>query len=101
MATSKAKATPDKMADKTDGQNLPPDWMMFPALNEAWTKSADETIAVMTERIVRYKALSISGAPAERSRARLIAQSYVQVHAVLQELNTAQKRAASAEHKVI
>jgi hypothetical protein len=101
MAAPQTKVKPDKMADTADEQNLPPDWMMFPALNEAWTKSADETIAVMAERIARYKALSISGAPAERSRARLIAQSYVQVHAVLQELNTAQKRAASAEHKVI
>jgi hypothetical protein len=101
MAAPQTKATPDKMSDTTDEQSLPPDWMMFPALNEAWTKSPDETIAVMTERIARYKALSISGAPAERSRARLIAQSYVQVHAVLQELSTTQKRAASAEHKVI
>lgn len=101
MATPQSKATSNKIADTTDGQNLLPEWMMFPALNEAWEKSADETIAVMTERIANYKALSISAAPAERSRARLIAQGYVQVHAVLQELNTAHKRAASAERKII
>ena len=101
MATARTKATPDKSAGTTDGHDLPPEWMMFPALNEAWTRSADETIAVMAERIASYKALSASASLAERSQARLIAQSYVQVHAVLQELNAAQKKATSAERKTI
>jgi hypothetical protein len=75
--------------------------MIFPALNEAWIQSADGTIALMAERIKTFQALPVSAPPAERARARLIAQSYTQVHAVLQELNATDRKAASAEQKSI
>jgi hypothetical protein len=101
MTNPQIKATSDKTADAIGEQTLPPDWMMFPTLNEAWTQSADATIALMAERSKTYQALAASAPPAERARARLIAQSYVQVHAVLQELHSTSKRLASSERTII
>ena len=91
----------DKPAGSIDKQALLPDWMMFPVLNEAWIQSADGAVALMAERIKTFQELSNSTAPAERVRARLIAQSYVQVHTVLQELNATCKKTASNERKVV
>jgi hypothetical protein len=55
----------------------------------------------MAERIKTFQALTTSAPPAERARVRLIAQSYIQVHTVLQELNATYKKTASAERKTI
>lgn len=101
MTTARRTTTLDKPAGTTDKQTLLPDWMTFPTLNEAWIQSADGTIALMAERIKTFQALTTSAPPTERARARLIAQSYLQVHAVLQELNTTYKKTASAERKTI
>ena len=99
MTTGQRTTTHDKTAGTTDEQTLPPDWMIFPALNEAWIQSADGTIALMAERIKTFQALTTSAPPAERARVRLIAQSYIQVHTVLQELYATYKKTASAERK--
>lgn len=99
--TGQRTTTRDKTTGTTDEQTLPPDWMIFPALNEAWIQSADGTIALMAERIKTFQALITSAPPAERARVRLIAQSYIQVHTVLQELNTTCKKTASIERKTI
>ena len=96
--TNGQTTTRDKTTDNTDKQMLPPEWMIFPALNEAWIQSADGTIALMSERIKTVQSLSTSAHPAERPRVRLIAQSYIQVHTVLQELAT-YKKTASTERK--
>lgn len=101
MTTARRTTTLDKPAGTTDKQMLLPDWMTFPTLNEAWILSADGTIALMAERIKTFQALTASSPPTERARARLIAQSYLQVHAVLEELNTTYKKTASAERKTI
>jgi hypothetical protein len=101
MTTARRTTTRDKSDDPTDNQTLPPDWMVFPTLNEAWIQSADSTIALMAERINTFHALAASAPPTERVRARLIAQSYIQVHAILQELNATYKKTASAERKTI
>lgn len=101
MTTGQRTTTRDKTAGATDEQALPPDWMIFPALNEAWIQSADGTIALMADRIKTFQALTTSAPPAERARARLIAQSYIQVHTVLQELNATYKKTASAERKTV
>jgi hypothetical protein len=101
MTTARRTTTRDKSDDATDKQTLLPDWMAFPTLNEAWIQSADGTIALMAERIKTFQALTASAPPTERARARLIAQSYLQVHAVLQELNTPYKKTSSAERKTI
>jgi hypothetical protein len=100
MMTPQRKVT-DKTAGSVDEQTLLPDWMMFPALNEAWIQSADGTVALMAGRIKTFQELSSSTSPAERVRARLIAQSYVHVHAVLQELSATCKKTASTERKDI
>ena len=101
MTTGQRTTTRDKTAGATDERALPPDWMIFPALNEAWIQSADGTIALMAERIKTFQALTTSAPLAERARVRLIAQSYIQVHTVLQELNATFKKTASAERKTI
>ncbi|HTF63145.1 MAG TPA: hypothetical protein VK638_10585 [Edaphobacter sp.] len=101
MTIAQRTTTLDKPAGTTDEQMLPPDWMMFPTLNEAWIQSAEGTIALMAERINTFQALTSSAPPAERVRTRLIAQSYIQVHTVLQELNATYKKTASAESKAI
>jgi hypothetical protein len=101
MTTTQRTTTLDKTASTADEQTLPPDWMTFPALNEAWVQSADGTIALLAERIKTFQALTTSAPPAERARARLIAQSYIQVHTVLQELNATYKKPPSAERKTI
>jgi hypothetical protein len=90
----------DKKISPIDEQKLLPDWMMFPALNEAWLQSADGIVALMAERIKTFRELSSSTAPAERVKARLIVQSYVQVHVVLQELNATCKKTAATEQKI-
>jgi hypothetical protein len=95
------KPMSDRTASAINEPTLPPDWMMFPALNEAWTQSADATIALMAERIKAFKTLAASASPAELTRARLIAQSYVRVHAVLQELYSTSKHLASFERTII
>lgn len=99
MTTGQRTTTRDTTADNTDKQALPPDWMIFPALNEAWIQSADGTIALMAERLKTFQALTTSAPLAERARVRLIAQSYIQVHTVLQELYATYKKTASAERK--
>jgi hypothetical protein len=99
MTTPQRTATLDKTAGTTDEQTLPPDWMMFPSLNNAWMQSAEATIALMAERFKTFQALATSAPPAERARARLIAQGYIQVHTVLQELNATYKKTASAKRK--
>ena len=101
MTIPQRKATPEKTAGTIGEQPLPPDWMMFPALNEAWMQSAAGTIALMAERSKAFQSLAASAPPAERARARLIAQTYIQVHTVLQELNATYKKIASAERKTI
>jgi hypothetical protein len=101
MTTGQKTTTRDKTAGTPDEQMLPPDWMIFPALNEAWIQSADGTIALLAERIKTFQALTTSAPPPERARVRLIAQSYIQVHTVLQELNATYKKTASAERKTI
>jgi hypothetical protein len=101
MTTAQRTTTRDKTAGTTDKQTLAPDWMIFPALNEAWIQSAEGAIALMAERVKTFQALTASCPPAERPRARLITQSYIQVHTVLQELNATYKKIASAERKTI
>jgi hypothetical protein len=101
MTTGQRTTTRDKTDGTNDEQTLPPDWMIFPALNEAWIQSASGTIALMAERIKTFQALTTSAPPAERARVRLIAQSYIQVHTVLQELNATCKKTASVERKAI
>jgi hypothetical protein len=101
MTSGQRTTTRDKTAGTTDEQTLSPDWMIFPALNEAWIQSASGTIALMAERIKTFQALTTSAPPAERARVRLIAQSYIQVHTVLQELNATCKKTASVERKAI
>jgi hypothetical protein len=97
MTSPHKNTTRGKAAGDIDEQMLPPDWMMFPALNEAWTQSAEATIALMAERSKVYQALATSAPSAERARARLIAQSYAQVHAVLRELHSTSQNSASPE----
>jgi hypothetical protein len=97
MISPHKKTTLDKAAGDIDEQMLPPDWMMFPALNEAWTGSAEATIALMAERSKAYQALAASAPPAERARARLIAQGYLHVHVVLRELHSTSKGSASSD----
>jgi hypothetical protein len=75
--------------------------MIFPNLNEAWIQSADGIIALIAERIKTFQALAASAPPTERVRARMVAQSYIQVHAVLQELIATYKKTASPERKTI
>jgi hypothetical protein len=99
MTTGQRTTTSDKTPGTADEQTLPPDWMIFPALNEAWIQSADGTIALMAERIKTFQALTTSAHPAERARMRLIAQGYIQVHTVLQELYATYKKTASAERE--
>jgi hypothetical protein len=99
MTIQQRKAPLGKTTTSIDEQTRLPDWLMFPALNEAWMQSADGTIALMAERSKTFQELSASAPTAERARARLIAQSYVQVHSVLQELNATSKKIASAERK--
>ncbi|RZU42244.1 hypothetical protein [Edaphobacter modestus] len=99
MNTPQRKTMPDETASAADENKLPPDWMIFSALNAAWIQSPDGTIKLMAERIMTFQGLGTSAAPAERVRARLIAQSYVQVYAVLQELNATYKKTAYAERK--
>jgi hypothetical protein len=99
MTIRQIKATPERTAETIDERALPPDWMTFPALNEAWMHSVDGTIELMAERSKTYKALATSAPPAERARARLIAQSYIRVHAVLHELRATYKQTATAERK--
>jgi hypothetical protein len=91
----------DKMASTADEHTVPPDWMVFPALNAAWLQSPDGTITLMAERIETFQGLSTSAVPAERIRARIIAQSYAHIHAVLVELNNTYKKTASTERKGI
>jgi hypothetical protein len=69
-----------------DNQEMLPEWLTFPVLAEAWGQSAEKTIANMADRAAYYQELSVSAPPMERVHARLIAKSYSQVHAVLQEL---------------
>jgi hypothetical protein len=97
MTIRQIKATPERTAETIDERALPPDWMTFPALNEAWMHSVDGTIELMAERSKTFQALIASSPPAERARARLIAQSYVRVHAVLLELHATHKTTTSAE----
>lgn len=97
--TPQRKTTPDTTTGTIDEQRLLPDWMMFPALNEAWMRSADGLIAHMEERSKTSQALTTSAPPAERARARLVAQSYIRVHAVLQELNDTCKKTTSTDRK--
>ena len=97
MAAISSKKTTNETANSVDESHTPPDWMMFPALNEAWMKSADEVIALMAKRISSYQAIGLTASPAERSKARLIAQSYAQVHSVLKELKARQENAASGK----
>ncbi|MBB6142588.1 hypothetical protein HNQ77_000526 [Silvibacterium bohemicum] len=96
MTATSSKKT-NETTDSADESHTPPDWMMFPALNEAWIKSADEVIDLMAERVSSYEVIGLSGAPAERSKARLIAQSYAQVHSVLKELKASQENAVSGK----
>ena len=58
MTTGQRTTTRDKTASTTDEQTLPPDWMIFAALNEAWIQSADDTIALIAERIKTFQALA-------------------------------------------
>ena len=99
MTTRPKHATSERAADTIDDRALPPDWMTFPALNEAWMHSVDGTIELMAERSRAFQALIDSAPPAERARARLIAHSYVRVHAVLQELRATYKHTTPAEQK--
>ena len=99
MTTRPKNATSERTAETIDDQALPPDWMTFPALNEAWTHSLDGTITLMADRSRAFQALIASAPPAERARARLIAHSYIRVHAVLQELRATYNHTASAERK--
>jgi hypothetical protein len=101
MTAAQKPTTLDKAAGTAEQQTLLPDWMMFQALNEAWIQSADGTIALMAERIKTFQSLAASAPAAERARARLIAQSYIHVHNVLQELNATCKKTSSAELKTI
>ena len=101
MTIRPIKATIERTAGSTDDQTLPPDWMTFPALNEAWTHSVDGTLALMVERRKTLQALIASAPPAERARARLLAHSYVRVHAVLEELNSAYTDTTSTERNAI
>jgi hypothetical protein len=66
------------------------EWLTFPALAEVWAHSPEKTIAHLADRAAHYKSLSESAAPADRVRDRLIAVSYERVHALLEELYTAQ-----------
>ena len=92
---------PVDTSETSDEHTLAPDWMIFPALSSAWDQSAEGTITLMAERIKLFQGLASSAAPQERVRARLIAQSYVQVHAVLKELNATYKKTASVQDKAI
>jgi hypothetical protein len=99
MITPPRKPALNKTGDTIDDRTQLPDWMMFPSLNEAWKRSADDLITLMAERIKTFDALAASAPPAERAQARLIAQSYARVHAVLQELNATCKKTPSTERR--
>jgi hypothetical protein len=101
MINGKKNATREQTAGTADEQPLPPDWMMFPSLNEAWSRSVDGTIALMEVRIKTFQALCDSAPPTERARVRLILRSYIQVHAVLRELNATSEKTAPVKRKTI
>jgi hypothetical protein len=75
------------------------EWLTFPALAEAWAHSPEKTIAHLAERATFYKTLSESAAPAKQVRDRLIAISYMRVHALLQELYAFQQASAMTAEK--
>jgi hypothetical protein len=63
-----------------------PEWLVFPALDKAWSSSPERAIARISKRLEWYQELSETAAPVARTRARVVALSYQRVLAVLKEL---------------
>lgn len=73
---------------KTAGTRGLSEWMTFPVLATAWARFPDKTIARMAAAAAHFQSRSGSGSPAERMRARLIANAYMRVQSLLEELCT-------------
>lgn len=77
--TTKAKATDQSFMGL-------PEWMIFPAIAEAFTPTPSQAIMHLTAKAKEYRRRSAAGSAMERVRDRVIAESYDRTSALLRDL---------------